>query len=90
MTKVQAELKREVLQQWEVLGGARIDSVVCRGNGTVEFRRSYFYHGGLTAKRWADLVQKALPAGWEVCAALDEYRSWPTQSYLAAVVQPKA
>jgi hypothetical protein len=61
-----------------------------RAEGTFEVKRSYFYHHGVYAQDWAAKVAEALEragAPFKVVGSRDDYRNWPQESYLVAVVQ---
>ena len=64
--------------------------VVCRGNGSVEIKHTYFYHHGYTAEKWAqDVASKLTAVGCAVRVdARDDWRDWPKDSELVAIVWP--
>ncbi len=66
------------------------NAIICRKNGTVEVKRSYFYTFGDTAQKYADRVREALhrdgiPAH---VAGEDRWAAWPKTSYFVAIVSP--
>lgn len=67
--------------------------VVCKGDGTVEVRSSYFYRHGRSAEGHAAKVAEQMkmdeaPKGWTVVSSRDEYHSWPKKlSYFVAVLR---
>jgi hypothetical protein len=66
------------------------DRLTAKKDGSFEVKRSYFYHHGVYAKDWAAKVAEALEragAPFKVVGSRDDYRNWPQQSYLVAVVQ---
>ena len=66
------------------------DRLVAKKDGTFEVKRHYFYHHGQTAQWWAERVQVALKlagAPFEVVGNRDDWRAWPKDSYLVAVVR---
>lgn len=61
------------------------DKVVCKGDGTVELRKGYFYRHGQTAETWCAKVVAGCP-GVAVVDASDYWNPWPRDSYFSAVV----
>lgn len=58
--------------------------------GAVEVKMHYFYHHGWDAQKWGQHVIKSLPGNFELVAVRDDWRAWPKDSYLVAVVREKA
>lgn len=83
MTEFQKKVK-------EALAGSSVspDKMVCKRDGKVEVKRSYFYHHGATAEKWAVRVREVLEAvGYEVeVDSRDDWANWPKTSYLVAIV----
>lgn len=75
-------------QQTEVIP----DRVVCRADGTIEVCR-YYYYRPCHPLDWGVKVVNVLRAmGFDVelrCAD-DRFRPWPQESFLRAVIQPRA
>jgi hypothetical protein len=73
-----------------VKGAVRADKVTFRKDGTVEFRRSYFYHHGATAEGFARRISLELTeAGFAptLVEARDDWAAWPKTSYFVAAFQ---
>ena len=66
------------------------DKIVCKQDGSVEVKHSYFYRHGNTAEKWADRVKSNLEkAGFKVeVDSRDDFRQWPADSYFVAIVTP--
>ena len=67
------------------------DKLTAKKDGSFEVKRSCFYHHGVYAKDWAARVAQALEragAPFKVVGSRDDWRCWPQESYLVAVVQP--
>ena len=83
MTKFQKRVK-------EVLAGSDVypEKMVCKRDGKVEVKVSYFYRHGQTGKELAVKVQKVLEAnGVETRVGYyDDWNAWPKTSYFVAVV----
>ena len=63
------------------------DKIVCHKDGRVSAKRGYFYHHGWTSEKWADVVVSTLvDVPHRVCEHRDDYRQWPTDSYLVVVL----
>jgi len=66
--------------------------IVCKKDGTVEIKSSYFYRHGNTSIKHGEAVTQQLqheqaPTGWKVVDTRDEWKSWPKTSYFIAVVR---
>ena len=83
MTEFQKRVKK-VLEDSSVYP----DKMVCKRNGMVEVKKSYFYRCGDSAEKLATRVQKVLEAeGVEVMVdSRDDWAAWPKTSYFVAVV----
>jgi hypothetical protein len=83
-TKFQKAVKQAV----EVEGAVYADKVVCKADGSVEVKHSFFYRHGNTADKWATKVFQALEAvGIESRVdAREDFRQWPAESYFVAIV----
>lgn len=63
------------------------DKVVCKKDGTVEVKDSYFYRHGRSAETWSERVMEVLGDTAELVEARDDYKQWPGTSYFVAVVR---
>lgn len=65
------------------------DKIICKSDGSVEVKRSYFYRHGMTAYKWAEKVQVELEKnGLKVNVSNeDRYNDWPKDSYFVAIVR---
>ena len=83
MTEFQKRVKK-------VLEASKIypDRVVCKRNGMVEVKRSYFYRHGDSAEKFAARIQKILESeGLKVMVdSRDDWARFPTTSYFVAIV----
>ena len=74
----------------EVLADSNVypEKMVCKRNGMVEVKKSYFYRHGDSAEKLAVQVQKVLEAkGLEVMVdSRDDWAAWPKTSYFVAIV----
>jgi hypothetical protein len=69
------------------------DRVIFKKDGTVEFRRSYFYRHGMDADQFAAAVEKrATKAGLNVMLtdSGDRWAPWPRDSYFWAIFAVKS
>jgi hypothetical protein len=69
------------------------DKITFKKDGTVEFKRGYFYHMGQTpdgvaARATASLAKIGLKA--VTIDTRDEFRAWPRDSWLVAVLKIEA
>lgn len=83
MTKFQKRVKEDLEES-----GVYADKVVCKKNGTLEAKKSYFYRMGNTAEKRAAQVKKGLEStGLSVKVdSRDDWMTWPKTSYFVAVV----
>jgi len=83
MTKFQKRVKEDLEES-----GVYTDKVVCKRNGTVEVKRSYYFRNGNTAEKWALQVKKGLEStGLSVKVdSRDDWERWPKTSYFVAIV----
>lgn len=71
------------------------DAVSCdhktfRKDGTVVFKRSYFYHHGQTAEKFAARVVKHVTAAGYKCSdveSVDQFARWPKTSYFVVTMK---
>jgi len=73
-----------------VRGAVRADKVTFRKDGTVEFRRAYFYRMGATAEKFGERVSRELTeAGFHVSdlQTEDRWAAWPKTSYFVATAK---
>src|SRR5262249_38426798 len=69
----------------------QIDQVICRKNGSVEVKRSYFYPFGMTAEKYAEQISEPL-AHEGILATVhgeDRWAAWPKTSYFVVIIYPK-
>jgi hypothetical protein len=67
------------------------DKMICKKDGSVEFRKTYFYTMGRTARTWADnIVADFANAGIAVEPGFvhDTWQAWPKDSYFSVTVRP--
>lgn len=74
----------------DALSSTNADAIICRKNGTVEIRRSYFYRFGATATSYADQIRdilshEGIPAN---VTGDDRWAAWPKTSYFVAIISP--
>jgi hypothetical protein len=86
ITKMYTEFQKAVKKAFDYPGVHRL---VCRRDGSVEVKRSYFYHP-YTSAEWAEKVQKVLAKAGVQCKVTgrDSWKDWPQISYLIATVVP--
>lgn len=87
MTPFQKQIKKTLDSQ----NVAHHDAVVCKKDGSVEVKRSYFYRPSGGAGQWADDVSAQLRTSGVYAFTVecrDDFRNWPTTSYLVAIVKP--
>lgn len=67
-----------------------IDQVICRKNGNVEVKKSYFYTFGETAEKYAAKVRENLHNDGIPAHVIgeDRWAAWPKTSYFVAIVSP--
>lgn len=67
-----------------------IDQVICRKNGNVEAKDSYFYTFGKTAEKYADQIRETLHRDGIPANVTSENRwaAWPKTSYFVAIISP--
>ena len=84
MTKRQKRI-REALRESNVWP----EKVICKRDGSVEVKKSYFYHHGQTCEKLAEKVKEVLLAGGLKVAveSRDDYATWPTTSYLVCIIR---
>jgi hypothetical protein len=68
----------------------QIDRVICRKNGNIEIKRSYFYRFDYSAARYAaDAADVLESAGISARVSSEDRRAeWPKASYFVAVIMP--
>lgn len=68
--------------------GFYVDRMVNKKDGSMEFRRGFFYRHGQTHEGWADKVRAYFASqGWTVTVTSSEcWNAWPKDSYFSAVV----
>ena len=76
----------------EIIGSSGLypDKVICKRDGSVEVKRSYFYRFKNTAEKFAEKVRAILELGQVKVSSIesrDEWRSWPTTSYFVCIVR---
>jgi len=83
-THFQQQVKR-VLQ---TEGGT--DRIICRGDGSLVAKRSYFYHMDQTAELFADRISQALTKAGisHQITSTDAWAKWPKISYFVATISP--
>ena len=64
------------------------DRIICKKNGDIVVKKSYFYHIGTSADLWATRVECALAArGIRVkVTGEDHFAQWPKSSYFVATI----
>jgi len=79
---ISKEIKSKIIE----LG---FDKVTFRQNGEIVVKEGYFYHHGRTAEKFAEFakeeIKKVVP-NIEIKECNDEWRAWPKDSYLVAVL----
>ncbi len=71
------------------------DNLVCKADGSVVVKRSYFYRHGWTAERFAEQVAAAIATDLGLNAdqfsveGTDQWAAWPKTSYFVATVRSK-
>ena len=83
MTEFQKRVK-EILAESTVYP----EQMVCKRDGKVEVKKSYFYRHEYSAEKFAAQIQKVLVAeGLKVMvASRDDWARWPTTSYFVAII----
>jgi hypothetical protein len=68
----------------------RIDQIICRKNGNIEVKRSYFYRMGTTAASYADSIRETLHCAGSPArvSGEDRWAEWPKTSYFVATITP--
>lgn len=54
---------------------------------TLTVKRSFFYHHGMSAEKWASNAQaklEAMGSTVRLCEAREDWRAWPSTSYFVA------
>ncbi len=84
MTKFQKTVK----EVFDSPIGVYPNKMVCKKDGTVEVKKSFFYTHGQTAEKWAENVKRAILAtGFSVeVEGYQDWNAWPKTSYFVAVV----
>jgi hypothetical protein len=65
------------------------DNIRFRADGSVEFKRAYFYRHGVTAESWTDgVVAQVEAAGFTVESrvSFDMFKHWPKTSYFTCAL----
>lgn len=72
-------------------GDVHSDHIICKKDGSVVVKHSYFYRHNNTADKWAARVGAALDGkvDYDRIDADDAWAQWPTTSYFVATVWPK-
>lgn len=73
-----------------IRAAVQTDQVTFKKDGTVEFKRSYFYRSGMTAESWTTRVTTQLFGhGYTVSdiEAHDKWAAWPKTSYFVATMK---
>lgn len=88
MTKWQKQVKAAVSDTTIVIP----DKVICRGDGSVELRRNFFYAGDLEEQFLAATLKALCLAGLDGCKVntMKYRRNWPNFSYVAARIYPNS
>ena len=70
--------------------GVYPDKVVCKKDGTVELKKSYFYTFGESEETWAGKVAMVLAkhGAGTVVGERNDYADWPKTSYFVCIVRP--
>lgn len=74
---------------------AHADKIVAHRDGTVSVKRSYFYHHGMTAEKWAARVlwskvgNESVGSFATVVDKYDDWHAWPTESYFVVRLAEK-
>jgi len=59
-------------------------------DGTVVFRRGYFYPHGMTAEKYEEVIEKCFPKfGIVILSSRDNWAPWPRDSYFEVVARIK-
>lgn len=67
-----------------------IDQVICRKNGNVEVKKSYYYTFDDSATKYADRIREVMEReglGASVRGE-DRWAAWPKTSYFVAIISP--
>jgi len=66
------------------------DKIVCKIDGSLEVKKSYFYRHGYSAEQWAEkislILEEALMRYIQV-DSYDDWNDWPKDSYFVALVK---
>lgn len=65
------------------------DKLIFRKNGTIEFRRSYFYRHGATPEMYAEKI-KAAVQGAVIVSTYDNWQPLPRDSYFRVIFRVEA
>lgn len=73
-----------------ILSYTTADAVICRKDGTVEAKTSYFYRHGMTGEKYAEQVRDILHRSGIPARVVgeDRYANWPKTSYFVAIITP--
>lgn len=82
-TEFQKQVKKELQENPSIF----TDSIVCKKDGSVEVKKSYFYSHGYDAEKWAAKVSAALTVAHNV-QGRDDWAAWPKTSYFTAIITP--
>ena len=83
-------MAKKITAKWVNENLIGVSKFVKHKDGTMSFKRSYFYRCGMDADRWSlNVVNQLTEAGITVerVDAIDEFNHWPKTSFFTAVVR---
>jgi len=80
-------MKRKDIEKALEANNVGYDRIVCHKDGAVSVKMSFFYPHGKSSSGLAEKVLAALP-GSTLISAIDDWQSWPKDSYFVAKIRP--
>lgn len=83
-------MKRKDIQTMiEQATGSTCDAFTVKKDGTVVFKKFYFYRHGQTAEGFASRMNKIVGEKMVLVDTFDSWNAWPKDSYFAAVFKAR-
>jgi hypothetical protein len=82
------DFQRQVVAAWR--GYEKSYPVVCKADGSVEIKSSFFYRHGQTDYQWLLEVLDRLDGVSSSGSSREDWNAWPKTSYFVAILRPAA
>lgn len=83
------QFQKQVKQILEQSSNVFPSKILCKKDGSVEVKKSYFYRHGYSAEKWSEKVNNVLQEAGLNCqsTSYDDWNAWPKDSYFVAIVK---